>query len=99
MAAGRSADHAEMLGVEVELLGIGPQPADGGLAVMEVLRPGRFARAGQHVIDARADIAILGKRRADILLPAGPLGAAGETAAVNDEDAGESLALLRLVRQ
>ena len=80
VAAGRGAPDADVVGVEVVLGGVGPQPADGRLAVLDLGREdGVLAQA---VVDAGHGVALGGQRHGGAaLFAAGPPGPA-----VNPDD-------------
>ena len=92
VAAGRAADRADVFRVDVQLGGVLAEPADGPLAVLEVVGPGRAPGLGQDVVDAGADVAVLGEGRADLDLALGPLVAPRPAAAVDDDHRRASLA-------
>ena len=58
VAAGRSADHADPVGIDVVLLRVRPKPANRGLAVMDLRRPDNLA--AQAIADRRAGILAAG---------------------------------------
>jgi hypothetical protein len=96
VAARRSADHSDVVRVDVQTVGVLTQPAQGGLAVVEVLRPGWFSRLGQHVVDAEADVAVEHQVGADVNLACRVSLAARPAAAMNDEHGRQPLPGLEL---
>src|SRR5262249_52019333 len=69
------------------------------LAVVQVLWPSRFVLRRQDVVDADADVAVLGQVRADVLLASAAFNAACPAATVDDDDARVALSLLQLCWQ
>ena len=95
VAAGRIAEGADVVRVEVVVPGVGPQPSDGGLAVVERGRERRLA--GEPVVDRRGDEAERGEVHdvaGGAMLPRGEAGLVpfDPSAAVDDHDAGPRLA-------
>ncbi len=85
MTSGRTADCADVRGVDLQFVGIRAEPADGRLAIVNIRRPRRLPFARQQVIDAHRHVAVVGQRRPDIELAARIALAAGPAAAVNDD--------------
>jgi hypothetical protein len=83
MAAGRAAPHADPLGIDVVLVRVGAQPADGRLAVVDLRGPDGFA--AEPVADRRPDVVPGGHERQHPPDAAGFV-AAAPPAAVNEDD-------------
>ncbi len=95
VAAGRIAEGADVVRVEVVVPGVGPQPSDGGLAVVE--RGRERGLAGEPVVDRYGDEAERGEVHdvaGDAVLPRGEAGLVplDPSAAVDDHDTGPRLA-------
>ncbi len=92
MPSGRTAGHADPVGVDVVLRGVGPQPANGRLDIVNGGGEGIFR--SQPIGDGHGDIAVLGQAEAQAVVTlaiAGP-----EAAAVDAQDRREgTIALLR----
>ena len=83
--------YADVPRINMETVGVLAQPADGRFAVVEVPRPNRPVLGGQHIIDAKAHVAVAGQRGADVDFAGGPLIAVGPAAAVNNHHGRKAL--------
>jgi len=94
MSAGGAADDADVGGVEVKAVGVDAKPANGGLAVVEVLWPSGdgVAFPTEAVVDTECGVTVGGERAADVEFARRGFVAAGPAAAVDDEDGGDALA-------
>ena len=75
----------------MEALGIGPEPTDRALAVLDILGPSHLTlRLAQLVVDTHGKIPVEGKIGADIDLPALRLVAVIEASSMDDQHCGET---------
>ena len=88
MTARRSAPDADVVGIEAVFLGVGAQPADGCLAVLDL--GGEDGVLAEAVVDARRRVALGDQRdrRAAVLAAAIP------AASVNPDDDGQGMVRL-----
>src|SRR5271157_4461511 len=96
VSASRPADDPDVLQVEIVLLGVGPDPADRGLAIVDLGRPDRLP--AEPVVDRDRGIVPAGDTRGD-LAHAHFLVAHPEGSAVNVHDHRQRLVALRCLRQ
>jgi len=86
VSAGRSAHRGDAVGIDAQLLGVGPEIADAVLAVLQV--DGEFPGGAQGVVDAGGDESVFGEEGAELDLPGLGLVAFLPAAAVDEQDGG-----------
>src|SRR5436190_12116336 len=99
MTTGGTADDADAIRVDLQAVRIRAEPADGGLAIVQILRPRRPGLGGERVVDAHAHIAVKREVGADVDLPCRALVTARPAAAVDDQHRGRALSGGKIVWQ